>query len=90
VPRDFYSDVYDTILEAGAPGVSTNFGVMADQSVSEVEICNEEWALVYTSLVPSSVQPVMDKVAAQLQSIGLDRYAFYTLPIPKALTYLGG
>ena len=27
VPRDQYSTVYDAILEAGAPGVSTNFGV---------------------------------------------------------------
>jgi len=90
VPRDYYSDVYDSILEAGAPGVSTNFGVMGDQSGSDGETCNEEWALVYTSLAPSSVESVMDKVSAKLQSIDLDRYAFYTLPIPKALTYLGG
>ena len=90
VPRDYYSDVYDSILEAGAPGVSTNFGVMGDQSGSDGETCNEEWALVYTSLAPSSVESVMEKVSAKLQSIDLDRYAFYTLPIPKALTYLGG
>ena len=90
VPRDYYSDVYDSILEAGAPGVSTNFGVMGDQSGSDGETCNEEWALVYTSLAPSSVESVKDKVSAKLQSIDVDRYAFYTLPIPKALTYLGG
>ena len=52
VPRDFYSEVYDSILDAGAPGVSTNFGVMADQTGSGEEACNEEWALVYTSLAP--------------------------------------
>jgi nitrogen regulatory protein PII len=90
VPRDYYSDVYDSILEAGAPGVSTNFGVMGDQSGSDGETCNEEWALVYTSLAPSSVESVKDKISAKLQSIDVDRYAFYTLPIPKALTYLGG
>ena len=62
VPRDYYSDVYDTLLEAGAPGVSTNFGVMADQTGTEDEACNEEWALVYTSLNPTVVKNVMDKV----------------------------
>ena len=30
VPRDHYGEVYDSILETGAPGVSTNFGVMID------------------------------------------------------------
>ena len=85
-----YSEVYDSILEAGAPGVSTNFGVMADQSGTGEDACNEEWALVYTSLAPSAVNGVMDKVSAQIDSLGIDRYAFYTLPIPRALTYLGG
>jgi len=46
--------------------------------------------LVYTSLAPSAVESVRDKVAAQLQLLNIDRFAFYTLPIPKALTYLGG
>ena len=50
VPRDHYSEVYDSILKVGAPGVSTNFGVMADQSCTGEDACNEEWALVYTSL----------------------------------------
>ena len=90
VPRDHYSEVYDSILEAGAPGVSTNFGVMADQSCTGEDACNEEWALVYTSLAPSAVSGVMDKVSSQIDSLGIDRYAFYTLPIPRALTYLGG
>ena len=90
VPRDYYSDVYDTLLEAGAPGVSTNFGVMADQTGSGEDVCNEEWALVYTSLNPSSVEDVMHKVSDKIESIGIDRYAFYTLPILRALTYLGG
>ncbi len=90
VPRDHYSDVYDSILDAGAPGVSTNFGVMADQTGVGEDACNEEWALVYTSLAPSSVDNVMEKVSAKIESIGIDRYAFYTLPIPRALTYLGG
>jgi len=89
VPRDHYSDVYDSILDSGAPGVSTNFGVMADQNRSDTDPCNEEWALVYTSLAPSAVESVRDKVAAQLQLLNIDRFAFYTLPIPKALTYLG-
>ena len=30
VPRDFYGEVYDALLDSGAPGVSTNFGVMID------------------------------------------------------------
>ncbi|MEK9772875.1 MAG: hypothetical protein VW576_04865 [Opitutae bacterium] len=90
VPRDHYSEVYDSILEAGAPGVSTNFGVMADQTGSGEDACNEEWALVYTSLAPSSVDNVMAKISSKIESIGINRYAFYTLPIPRALTYLGG
>lgn len=90
VPRDYYSEVYDSILEAGAPGVSTNFGVMADQTGSGEDACNEEWALVYTSLAPSSVDNVMAKISSKIESIGINRYAFYTLPIPRALTYLGG
>ena len=90
VPRDYYSDVYDAILEAGAPGVSTNFGVMADQTGSGEDTCNEEWALVYTSLSPSAVNGVMEKVSDKIDTLGIDRYAFYTLPIPRALTYLGG
>jgi len=64
--------------------------VMADQNRSDTDPCNEEWALVYTSLAPSAVESVRDKVAAQLQLLNIDRFAFYTLPIPKALTYLGG
>jgi nitrogen regulatory protein PII len=90
VPRDNYSEIYDSILEAGAPGVSTNFGVMADQSGDGEETCNEEWALVYTSLSPAVVDEVTDKVTKSAESHGIDRYAFYTLPIPRALTYLGG
>lgn len=90
VPRDYYSEVYDSILDAGAPGVSTNFGVMADQSGLGEDSCNEEWALVYTSLAPSAVENVMNQVTAKIEHIGLDRFAFYTLPIPRALTYLGG
>ena len=30
VPRDQYEEVYDAVLESGAPGVSTNFGIMID------------------------------------------------------------
>ena len=51
---------------------------------------NEEWALVYTSLGPANVDNVRDSVAKKIDEIGLDRAAFYTLPIPRALTYLGG
>ena len=91
VPRDNYSDVYDAILEAGAPGVSTNFGVMNDADAGDAEQAqNEEWAVVYTSLGPSNVDNVRDSVAKKINEIGLDRAAFYTLPIPRALTYLGG
>ena len=63
---------------------------MADQTGSGEDVCNEEWALVYTSLNPSSVEDVMHKVSDKIESIGIDRYAFYTLPILRALTYLGG
>ena len=91
VPRDNYSDVYDAILEAGAPGVSTNFGVMNDADAGDADQAqNEEWALVYTSLGPVNVDNVRDSVAKRIDEIGLDRAAFYTLPIPRALTYLGG
>jgi len=91
VPRDNYSDVYDAILEAGAPGVSTNFGVMNDADAGDAEQAqNEEWALVYTSLGSANVDKVRDSVAKKIDEIGLDRAAFYTLPIPRALTYLGG
>ena len=91
VPRDNYSDVYDALLEAGAPGVSTNFGVMLDADSGEGDQAqNEEWAVVYTSLGPANVDKVRDAVAKKIDSIGLDRAAFYTLPIPRALTYLGG
>ncbi|MBO94920.1 MAG: hypothetical protein CMI32_08515 [Opitutales bacterium] len=90
VPRDNYSDVYDAILEAGASGVSTSFGVMLDADSSEGEQAqNEEWAVVYTSLGAASVEKVRDATVKKIDAIGLDRSAFYTLPIPRALTYLG-
>ncbi|MFP6855217.1 MAG: hypothetical protein VB980_05480 [Opitutales bacterium] len=90
VPRDNYSDVYQSILDAGAPGVSTNFGVMLDADAGEGEqVQNEEWAVVYTSLGPKSVDKVRDAAVKKIDAIGLDRAAFYTLPIPRALTYLG-
>jgi len=63
---------------------------MADQSGSGEDACNEEWALVYTSLNPTSVENVMNQVSEKIETLGIDRYAFYTLPIPRALTYLGG
>ena len=90
-PRDNYEDVYDAILHAGAPGVSTNFGVMIDADSGDAEQAqNEEWALVYTSLGSGNVDNVRDAVSGKIDEIGLDRAAFYTLPIPRALTYLGG
>ncbi len=90
VPRDNYSDVYDAILEAGASGVSTSFGIMLDADSGEGDKAqNEEWAVVYTSLGLSSVEKVRDATAKKIDAIGLDRSAFYTLPIPRALTYLG-
>ena len=30
------------------------------------------------------------KVQKDIEKLGIDRFAFYTLPIPRALTYLGG
>jgi hypothetical protein len=90
VPRDHYSDVYDAILEAGAPGVSTNFGVMLDADAGEGDQAqNEEWAVVYTSLGAGNVDKVRDATSKKIDSLGIDRTAFYTLPIPRALTYLG-
>jgi hypothetical protein len=32
----------------------------------------------------------MEKVSTKIEALGINRFAFYTLPIPKALTYLGG
>jgi nitrogen regulatory protein PII len=88
VPRDNYSEVYDAILDSGAPGVSTNFGVMIDSESDQQQ--NEEWALVYTSVGPNSVNDLRSAVEDKISSLGIDRFAFYTLPIPRALTYLGG
>ena len=91
VPRDHYEDVYDSVIDSGAPGVSTNFGVMVDaDNGSDDQQQNEEWALVYTSVGPNNVDSLREALAAKISSLGIDRYAFYTLPIPKALTYLGG
>ena len=91
VPRDHYDEVYDAILETGAPGVSTNFGVMIDaESDDNEQQQNEEWALVYTSVGPDSVESLRDVVSSKISSLGIKQFAFYTLPIPKALTYLGG
>ncbi len=87
VPRDNYSEVYDAVLDSGAPGVSTNFGVMVDAGSDDQQ--NEEWALVYTSVGPNNVDELRSKVAEKISS-KVDRFAFYTLPIPRALTYLGG
>jgi len=91
VPRDYYGEVYDSILETGAPGVSTNFGVMIDSDTGDNDQQqNEEWALVYTSVGPDSVESLRDTVTSKISSLGINQFAFYTLPIPKALTYLGG
>ena len=91
VPRDFYEDVYDAVLDSGAPGVSTNFGVMLDsESESLEQQQNEEWALVYTSVGPDNVDNLRQNISDKISSLDLDRFAFYTLPIPRALTYLGG
>jgi nitrogen regulatory protein PII len=91
VPRDNYEVVYDAVLEGGAPGVSTNFGLMVDAASGTVpQQQNEEWALVYTSVGPNSVDALRDKVSSSLNDKGIKRFAFYSLPIPRALTYLGG
>ena len=91
VPRDQYSTVYDAILEAGAPGVSTNFGVMIDAEDSEDgQHQNEEWALVYTSVSPNNVDLIRESIQKEIENLKIDRFAFYSLPIPRALTYLGG
>ena len=91
VPRDFYGEVYDAVLDSGAPGVSTNFGVMLDSENADSEQQqNEEWALVYTSVGPDNVDSLRDAISDKVSSLGIDRFAFYTLPIPRALTYLGG
>lgn len=92
VPRDQYEEVYDAVLESGAPGVSTNFGIMIDahDEDDEGQNQNEEWALVYTSVGPNNVESVRESVQQEIEKIGIDKFAFYTLPIPRALTYLGG
>lgn len=91
VPRDYYSEIYDSVLDSGAPGVSTNFGLMVDAVAgSDENQQNEEWALVYTSVGPANVDDLREKIEAKLASLGINRFASYTLPIPRALTYLGG
>ena len=92
VPRDQYEEVYDAVLKSGAPGVSTNFGIMIDahDEDDEGQNQNEEWALVYTSVGPNNVESVRESVQQEIEKLGIDKFAFYTLPIPRALTYLGG
>lgn len=90
VPRDNYEEVYDSVLEGGAPGVSTNFGLMLDADSGSKQQQNEEWALVYTSVGPNSIDALREKVSSKLNEKGINRFAFYSLPIPRALTYLGG
>jgi nitrogen regulatory protein PII len=90
VPRDNYEEVYDSVLEGGAPGVSTNFGLMLDADSGSNQQQNEEWALVYTSVGPNSIDALREKVSSKLNEKGINRFAFYSLPIPRALTYLGG
>ena len=92
VPRDQYEEVYDAVLDSGAPGVSTNFGIMIDahDEDDEGQNQNEEWALVYTSIGPNNVESVRESVQQEIEKLGIDKFAFYTLPIPRALTYLGG
>ena len=87
VPRDHYEDVYDSVLDGGAPGVSTNFGIMVDSGSDDQ---NEEWAVVYTSVGPDNVDSLREKLTAKMESLEINRFAFYSLPIPRALTYLGG
>lgn len=87
VPRDYYEDVYDSVLDGGAPGVSTNFGIMVDSGSDDQ---NEEWAVVYTSVGPDNVDSLREKLTAKMESLKINRFAFYSLPIPRALTYLGG
>ena len=89
VPRDYYEEVYDAVLDAGAPGVSTNFGVMLDAGEGQNHL-TEEWALVYTSAGSNNVDALREKLTEKLSGLGIDRFAFYSLPIPRALTYLGG
>ena len=89
VPRDFYEEVYDAVLDAAAPGVSTNFGVMLDAEEGKDHL-TEEWALVYTSVAPDTVDSLREKLTENLAELGIDRFASYSLPIPRALTYLGG
>ena len=89
VPRDYYEEVYDAVLDAGAPGVSTNFGVMLDAGERQDHL-TEEWALVYTSVGSNKVDSLREKLTEKLSVLGIDRFAFYSLPIPRALTYLGG
>ena len=92
VPRDQYEEVYDAVLKSGAPGVSTNFGIMIDahDEDDDGQNQNEEWALVYTSVGPNNVESVRESVQQEIEKLGIDKFAFYTLPIPRALTYLGG
>jgi uncharacterized metal-binding protein len=63
---------------------------MVDADSGTTQQQNEEWALVYTSVGPNSVDDLREKVSSRLNEKGIKRFAFYSLPIPRALTYLGG
>ena len=41
-------------------------------------------------LAQAYVETVRESIQKEIESLGIDRFAFYTLPIPRALTYLGG
>ena len=40
---------------------------------------NEEWALVYTSVGPNSVDSIRESIHAEVEKLGIDRFAFLHL-----------
>ena len=71
--------------------VSTNFGVMIDAEDSEDgQHQNEEWALVYTSVGPNSVDSIRESIHAEVDKLELTDLRSTPYQFRKLFTYLGG
>jgi nitrogen regulatory protein PII len=91
-PREHSDTLIDAALEAGAPAASIGFGSMKDvpsEKDSEMAKINREWGFIYLALAPNKVDSIKDAIKKKADEAGIDEVCFYTIPVPKALTYLG-
>ena len=90
-PRDHSDTLVEAAIDAGAPAASIGYGSLKDSiNVEKAENkSNREWGFIYLALAPNMVDKVKDAIKAVSKKEGIDEVCFYTLPVPKALTYLG-